>query len=344
MLKVLAFADDLTGALEAGAQFAGQGLPALVTAHKRMRSEHPAYVIDTETRHLSSEGAAAALLQFTDADASIIYKKTDSNLRGNIAAELTALQRAMSRRSVAYIPGYPALGRTVKDGHLFINGTPVHQTAVGQDLLNPVRDSSIHRLLAKMKDVSIYDAETNADVAHAVSSAMREAATTIIAGPASIAGEIARQMNFPRVPAAPFPHIRRCLIVNGSRHEVSGRQIRLAEQEGWATATSSEWRLFPVRSGTAGHAHEVASATGRAICEYLNSNPVDGLLIFGGDTAFGVLHALGCPLLEPIGEVLPGVPVSRILERDLFMIAKAGAFGETDVVGRIKHILNGTTN
>jgi len=200
MLKVLAFADDLTGALEAGAQFADQGLPALVTIHGPMRSEHPVQVIDTESRHLSSSDAAAAVLRFADIHASVIYKKTDSNLRGNIAAELTALQQGTFRRTVAYIPAYPALRRTVKSGHLLVNGIPVHRTEFGNDLLNPVPDSSIQGLLAAMKEVAIYDGETDADVAYGVARALREPATTLIAGPASVAAEIARQLDIPRTP------------------------------------------------------------------------------------------------------------------------------------------------
>lgn len=345
MLKVLAFADDLTGALEAGAQFAGQGLPSLVSLHKATRSRHPVQVIDTESRHLSAQAAARALLHCADASASIIYKKTDSSLRGNIAAELTALQQATGRPNVAYIAAYPALGRTVKDGHLFVNGTPVHHSEVGNDVLNPVQDSSIHRLLAEVKEVVIHDSETHGDVVDAVSSAMREPATTIIAGPASVAGEIARKMDCPRVPPPPFPRIRRCLIVNGSRHELSQRQIQHAGQNGWATtAASGEWRILQVRPGPATHPHKVASATGRAVVESLDASSVDALMIFGGDTAYGVMQAFSCPLLEPIGEVLPGVPVSRVLERDLFLITKAGAFGEHDVIRRIKEILNGASN
>ncbi len=176
MLQVLAFADDLTGALEAGAHFAGQGLPALVTV-EQVTGSHPVHVIDTESRHLPPPAAAEALLQFAGADAPIVYKKTDSSLRGNIAAELTLLQDIFANRTVSYIPAYPALGRTVRDGHLFVNGIPVHRTEFATDLLNPVPDSSIQRLLTTLKHVAIYDGETQADVANAVAAALRHPAS-----------------------------------------------------------------------------------------------------------------------------------------------------------------------
>lgn len=166
----------------------------------------------------------------------------------------------------------------------------------------------------------------------------------IIAGPGSVAAEIARQIDFPRVPPLPFPRIRRCLVVNGSRHASSRRQIDHAQLSGAATtAVDCAWRIVSVYANPGTAALDVASATGRAVREHLDAGAFDALLVFGGDTAFGALQALGSPPLEPIGEVLPGVPVSRIVGRDLFLITKAGGFGEDDVVGRIKTILNGAS-
>src|SRR5437660_12904210 len=78
-MQVLALADDLTGALEAGAKlsapvhFAGS------------RLESPALVIDTETRHLTSDSAATKIADLISAcrHHTLTYKKTDSTLRGN---------------------------------------------------------------------------------------------------------------------------------------------------------------------------------------------------------------------------------------------------------------------
>lgn len=60
--RFLVLADDLTGALEAGAKFAGQGIRTLVSTelslHPKGCDESTAVlVIDTETRHLPANEA-----------------------------------------------------------------------------------------------------------------------------------------------------------------------------------------------------------------------------------------------------------------------------------------------
>jgi uncharacterized protein YgbK (DUF1537 family) len=64
---------------------------------------------------------------------------------------------------------------------------------------------------------------------------------------------------------------------------------------------------------------------------------MDALVVFGGDTAFGIHKALGGQPFEVWGEVLPGVPLSR--SGDLFWITKAGGFGAADVLCGIRRIL-----
>jgi Sugar-binding N-terminal domain len=60
---ILSIADDLTGALEAGAKFAGRGLGACVTTKIAVSGppDVPVLVIDTETRHLAAEKARAVV-------------------------------------------------------------------------------------------------------------------------------------------------------------------------------------------------------------------------------------------------------------------------------------------
>ncbi len=75
----------------------------------------------------------------------------------------------------------------------------------------------------------------------------------------------------------------------------------------------------------------------------------DAVAVFGGDTAFAILQASSGPPLHPLGEVLPGVPLSRIgaagsgrhnrgLER--FLITKAGGFGPVDLLPALKAVLS----
>src|SRR5690348_7963142 len=115
---ILALADDLTGALEVGAKFAAVGIPAMVTTRPgaadmpgdvgatfagcgattsvdmsvdAARRSACATVIDTETRHMAPADAAYLVGRLAEnacpRSPLLVYKKTDSTLRGNIGAE-----------------------------------------------------------------------------------------------------------------------------------------------------------------------------------------------------------------------------------------------------------------
>src|SRR4051794_14143719 len=119
-MRILVIADDLTGSLEAGAKFSQAGLSSAVTVRLDDDADAPVLVIDTESRHVSP--AEAELIIGTACrgrEATLIYKKTDSTLRGNIAAELRALSSCFPG-PIAYVAAYPALGRTVRDGMVYV--------------------------------------------------------------------------------------------------------------------------------------------------------------------------------------------------------------------------------
>jgi D-threonate/D-erythronate kinase len=324
MAPLLVIADDLTGALEAGAKFAGRGLAAVVSTRAIERADCPVLVTDTESRHLSEDEAYRAVAAVACPDFAIIYKKTDSALRGNIGAELRALSEVCPDHSITYIPGYPALGRIVKNGCLFVDGVPVHQTTFAVDPLNPVRDSSIRSVLGADFRGTICGGETDPEIAQAVAVALAGSPRCILAGPASVAAELANLLDMERGMPEPCPRVETCLIVNGSLHEASARQIRFAEQNGCAsTACEAPWRIVPTPL-PAGFRYET----------------VDAVMVFGGDTALSVVRLLGDPPLKPIGEVVNGVAVSRVGQQDLILISKAGSFGNERLICEVKRKLH----
>ena len=82
-----------------------------------------------------------------------------------------------------------------------------------------------------------------------------------------------------------------------------------------------------------------AAATGELLRNILERVKLDALTIFGGDTTYGILTALGNPPLCPLGEIVPGVPISKIAGADLHLITKAGGFGPVDVLCAIRRAL-----
>ncbi len=330
---ILAIADDLTGALEIGAKFAGHGVAARIVTETLTGGppDVPVLVIDTESRHLESDAAANAVrdaarraLQY---EPWLVYKKTDSTLRGHIAAELRALREALPGRKVVFAPAYPDMGRTVRGGRLFVLGVPVDQTAFASDALNPVRESSIRALLGDVP-ADVFDGESNEDILAAARNVAAMEPPPIAAGPAALAGALAQCLPLPRCAVRGFPRLPRCLVVNGSRHPTSTSQIDAALFE-------NGWEYFAEDCGGTGP--DRAIRTGERIRKRIESSPVDALIVFGGDTAFGIHSALGSHPFEAYGEVVPGAPLSR--SGNIFWITKAGGFGGRDILCDIRRRL-----
>ena len=132
MVKLLIIADDFTGALDTGVQFAARGAKTRVVAdanYDLAKAEADVLVLDAETRHLPPEEAYKLVYRVASAakEAGIphIYKKTDSGLRGNIGCELSAVMDALKAESLPFIPAFPSMNRVTRDGVQLIDGVPV---------------------------------------------------------------------------------------------------------------------------------------------------------------------------------------------------------------------------
>jgi len=340
MRSIFALADDLTGALEAGAKFAERRFRTLVTTRRERRSDFPVTVVDTESRHLSPEGAAETIADFLPDGAQIIYKKTDSALRGNIASELRALHRAFPDARLSYIPAYPEIGRTARAGSVFIDGIPAHLSDFAQDRLNPVTTNCVAELLGEDLPCTIYDGENSGDVRSAVSSVLLRPGCHIIAGPASVAAAIAAHYE-PEASLPKWPTVEKCLVVNGSQHPASTEQTAYALARGYVSSDAdASWRLVSPASADGMTPFQFAEATGKAVVGEIGRSSPDALLVFGGDTAFAILQSMKRHDLHPVGEILPGVPLSRIDGAGLYLISKAGSFGEANLICRVKGTLH----
>lgn len=339
MTRVLAIADDLTGALEAGARFSSAGLTSVVTVRAWQEFPDPVVVLDTETRHLSATDAGEVIEACAGGWPGLIYKKTDSTLRGNIGAELRALER-LYNGPIAYVPAYPELGRTVVDGVVHVEGVPLHETPFARDALNPVRDGRVSSVLDAESRCVVFDARDSADVREAARVILQSSRYRIVAGPAAIAGALAEELGPGARPA--LPAIDRCLVVNGSRSHVSSCQIECALRCGIiARNPDAAWRLFDWEIPPDADPLQVAAETGRRVHCLLEEQPFDAVLVFGGDTAFGFLKSIGLPPLRPLCEIVPGVPASRIDGRRELLITKAGGFGAPELLANLRIICTG---
>lgn len=164
MLTLLIIADDFTGALDTGVQFAASGVNTRVVTFadydfKQVDPEVQVLVMDAETRHLSAKEAYKVVYDMTiramAAKIPYLYKKTDSALRGNIGSELAAMLHASGKKSLFFLPAFPKMNRHTKGGYHYIDGIPVSESVFGNDPFEPVTSSYIPEMIEGQCDVKV---------------------------------------------------------------------------------------------------------------------------------------------------------------------------------------------
>jgi uncharacterized protein YgbK (DUF1537 family) len=367
LLNIFALADDTTGALETGSSFASLGIDTEVWLRPPEGSEARAVVVDTRSRHCAPHEAencvGSVVRALAPGSHTRIYKKTDSTLRGNIAAELEALVDLFPESSIVYAPAYPALGRTVEKSRLLVDGLPVELTAFGHDVRGPVRNGYLPDLFLKWKrevlsasnslqleeylardaagGLIICDSADDDDL-KAVAAVVANAKNRVItAGPAAFASAWAWHFSPTGYSKLPALQAKRGLIVSASRHPASEQQIRVAEAQGLRVHDTIEvvdsirtrgWAILKPPADALDPNRICALLSGLA-SETAAACSLDALVLFGGDTASSVLEKLGVLCLKPQGDIFPGIPLSFPRAPRLpAVISKAGGFGPANVI------------
>ena len=149
-LDALVVADDLTGSMDTGHEFAARGHPTTVAVGEGgVRPESGVLVVNTDSRYLPAEEARAAVEAVVrGTPARVLYKKVDSTLRGNLVAEIEAALDASGRDCALVAPAFPAGGRLTACGYHLVDGAFVTDTAAGQDPEKPVTSPHLPTLLA----------------------------------------------------------------------------------------------------------------------------------------------------------------------------------------------------
>jgi uncharacterized protein YgbK (DUF1537 family) len=244
---ILVIADDLTGANDAGVQFAAAGIRSIVFANHqlaRLPEGYPAVVINTESRHIAPEQAAERVRKIGQlrmaAGVRCFYKKTDSTLRGNIGAELEALLSTTGVAAIPFVPALPDLGRTTKNGIHHVHGVPIGETAFARDPLNPIRASRVSEVLAAQargpicsvkspleasSGIAVVDCESNEDLRQIARTLAEADRLQVVSGSVGLARYLVEYLgissNPPDEPAPQLP----ILLVNGSVNERALEQI-----------------------------------------------------------------------------------------------------------------------
>jgi uncharacterized protein YgbK (DUF1537 family) len=352
-LPLTIVADDLTGACDTGALFAGGGAVP-VTVWPAPAPSARVRAIDTESRSLEAGEAARRVKAATARLKGTMFKKIDSTLRGRIGPEIDALMRGGAHTSALVCPALPAERRVVVDRVLTVAAVPVAETPMAADpdfpattgsssvvdLLRPQLDrplawisldkvrgarTALSEQLGRLSGtVVIADAETDEDLDALADAALAQARTPLLVGAAGLARAVAGRLEL-LAPRVESPAGERWLVVAGSLQPPTRRQIEVAREAGLPVLATPD---APMDRAAA-----VKDLVARA-CERIEAEPPDVLLVTGGETAVTLYRALGAERLDLDGAPRPGLALGRLRvpkRPPLTVVTKAGGFGEPDL-------------
>jgi len=154
--------DDLTGANDSGVQLAKKYLSSTVVFDyetSNLTKKPDVLIVDTDSRANKQEeaykAAYQAALYLQKEGYQHLYKKVDSTLRGNIAAELSAVEQVYQPEIVVIAPAFPKMKRQTIDGNHYVNGVLITDTEFSKDPKTPVTEAFIPELLKRYQEREI---------------------------------------------------------------------------------------------------------------------------------------------------------------------------------------------
>ncbi|MEN9578897.1 MAG: hypothetical protein RJA70_1906 [Pseudomonadota bacterium] len=159
-------ADDLTGATDVALTLTRAGLSTTQIVGVPGNSPIPkdqAIVIALKSRTIPAEEAVAQSLASVrrlraEGVEHFFFKYCstfDSTDQGNIGPVIEALMAELGVELSIACPAFPANGRTVYLGHLFVHGTLLEQSSLRDHPLTPMHDSNLVRVLSKQTRLAV---------------------------------------------------------------------------------------------------------------------------------------------------------------------------------------------
>lgn len=334
--RTLILADDLTGALDSAVGFARPGVRVIVARNPGavpyvLEADPDVLAINTASRELPEDRATSrvgkALSHLELSDYSVVMKKVDSRLKGNIAAETGELMRRLGARRCVASPAIPSMGRHVRNGAL-----------EGAGVAAPIPLAGCFRCAVDVPEI-VTDADLDALVAEG-------AEGVLWIGARGLAFALARRagLSMPEKGVLQSP----LMIANGSRDPITRAQIAaLPEGVNAIDAPNGGVRgvrmpdgplVLSISDGADTVPPQEAAARFAASAVGLARDYKPGaLLICGGETAQATLDRLGISSLQVIAELRPGLPLCEVRTGwgTIQIVTKSGGFGEPDLLAGI---------
>ncbi|MFC4244986.1 four-carbon acid sugar kinase family protein [Gryllotalpicola reticulitermitis] len=355
-------ADDLTGAGDCAVKFADAGWQVELNFGGRVDALAPAAAVamTTDVRPLSETDAstrtAAAVTELIRAGAERLYLKIDSTLRGSVRGQISGALAAWTTVEpgafAVVCPAYPAMGRTVVNGELFVYdlASGVGDAAAGDGVLtlrlsgaSPEEDLQQVREAAQRSRVLFIDAAVDADLDRLAVVLERLGRVALPVGSAGLAGAIVRRATTtgdqgvsPQAGAAsasapaPAPAVLTAsserppiasptptstLVAVSSRHPITTAQVDVLVSQ---LGDDSRVRLVTTPADRleldddAVAARLVADRLAADVERLLVDEPVGSLVLVGGDGALAVLERLGVASVRVHGSAAEGVPLGVV--------------------------------
>ena len=358
-LNLTVFADDITGAAEiAGIAFSKGRQVSLVCGCGCDTATNGTTVIATDTRSMSEAEAVAETKRIaklhkrdgslTEVKATsssafcVIFKKTDSALRGHVVAELSALMEATGYKRAVYLPANPSKGRIIKNGVYYINGKPIHETDFSFDPEFPAKTSVLRERFpdAEEKGIVMPDACSEEDIRNIIAQYNDE--ETLFAGAADLfSALLSPQVNPLTSHPSPLTSKDTLILCGSTQSKALKLGIPVAPMPLEIYDGSSDLSLWDTeayaKSGslilTIPHTHrtgkEVAvhlrSVMAEMACQLVGEQQPDHLIIEGGATAWATLQALGWKDFQIVRQIAPGVVQMRATNGTLVTL-KPGSY------------------
>lgn len=364
---IIVIADDITGAAEMAGVAFDYGLRArLVLDLSNGLPDVEVVVVATDTRSMSEREAVATtkdvvaqcsaacpgmavsstLFGATPAPDVILFKKTDSALRGHVMAELAAILSSSPYKQAILLPANPSRGRIVKEGIYYCDGKPISQTDFAVD---PEFPALVDRMAdrfpeATREGVTMPDACDAEQVAEVVRQCPHD---TLLAGAADLFEALlvsrGHTLKAQRVPMT-FDGNDIIVVAGSTQSQPSqlGIPVKTMPREVYEGKTgASEWieELIPAYrqcprlvlavpfrhltgKAVAVRLRQTMAAVVRALVEV---HCPQTLVIEGGATAYCCLGALSWRQFSLAGVYAPGV-IQMVTPQTVSIILKPGSY------------------
>ncbi|MEO3472001.1 four-carbon acid sugar kinase family protein [Roseomonas sp. CAU 1739] len=346
VLRLLA--DDLTGALDTAAELTGLCGPVPVGWDGADHSAGGSLALDSGTREASRAVATARVRALAPAlrGADIAFKKIDSLLRGQVAAELATCIESGAWPHVVLAPAFPAQGRITRGGAVLVRQPDGRFSGIAPDLPGLL---AAEGLLARPGDpsaplqpgLSVFDAAHDADLARIVARGRGTAGPVLWCGSGGLARALAGSTTAGASTALRGP----VLGLFGSDQPATARQLAACGDRAIAVAagdgpTAARIARMMDTAGVAMVSVALPDGLDRAAAALRIAAVMAGLtrhlpqpgtlIVAGGETLRAICDALGARGLEATGIVAPGVPRS-VMRGGAWdgapIVSKSGAFG-----------------